>query len=218
MDVSPPARQPRGHVRVDRILRATLAVIGRGGIAAVTHRTVAEEAGVPLGSLTYYFASKQELLREALRLHVREDAGRMRALAADLLASGASPTEVVAAFTAQMEGGHPDIAQFELYLEAARDPELREVAAESLRAYQEVAAMALRAAGIADPEAKAGVVVATIDGLGVHRAAAGEQAPALRDVLGLLLATWAGDEAGYGALGAGSSLPRSSGGGVPSPS
>ncbi|MBX5440223.1 MAG: TetR family transcriptional regulator [Solirubrobacteraceae bacterium] len=191
MEATSPARQPRGHVRVEQILRATLAVIGRAGVAGVTHRTVAEEAGVPLGSLTYYFASKQELLREALRLHVREDAGRLRALAADLLASGASAEDVVAAFTAEMEGGHPDIAQFELYLEAARDPQLRDVAAESLRAYQEVAALALRAAGIPDPEAKAGVVVATIDGLGVHRGAAGAQAPALRDVLGQLLAAWA---------------------------
>ncbi len=187
MEAATPARQARGHERVEQILRATLAVIGRGGVGAVTHRSVAEEAGVPLGSLTYYFASKQELLREALRLHVAEDAGRLRTLATQLLESGASGEEVVAAFTAQMDGGHPDIAQFELYLEAARDPELREVAAESLRAYHEVAELALRAAGVHDPAACAGLVVATIDGLGVHHAAAREIAPQLRDVLGTLL-------------------------------
>lgn len=182
-----PARQARGRERVEQILRATLAIIGRDGVAGVTHRTVAEEAGVPLGSLTYYFASKQDLLRDALRLHVHEDAGRLRELADALLASGASGEQVVAAFTEQFERGAPDVAQFELYLEAARDAQLRDVAAESLRAYQEVAELALRAAGVPEPGAKAAMVVATIDGIGVHQAAAGEQAPELRAVLPLLL-------------------------------
>jgi DNA-binding transcriptional regulator YbjK len=182
-----PARQARGHERVEQILRAALAVISRGGVAAVTHRTVAEEAGVPLGSLTYYFASKQELLREALRLHVAEDAGRMSALATSLAASGAGGEEIVEAFAVMLERGHPDIAQFELYLEAARDPELRDVAVESLHAYAEVAETALRAAGVAEPQAFAGIIVATIDGMGLHRGAAGDQAPDLGAALGLLL-------------------------------
>jgi DNA-binding transcriptional regulator YbjK len=162
-------------------------VIGRDGVNAVTHRSVAEEAGVPLGSLTYYFASKQALLREALRLHVREDAGRLRRVAAQLLDEQASGDRVLETFAALLGDGHPDLAQFELYLEAARDPQLREVAAESLRAYAEVAELALRAAGVPNPEAVAGVIVATIDGLGVHRGAAGDQAPDLGAALALLL-------------------------------
>ena len=187
MEAATPARQARGQERVEQILRATLAVIGRGGVGAVTHRTVAEEAGVPLGSLTYYFGSKQELLREALRLHVVEDAGRLRALAAELEASGASGEAIVAGFAAVLEGNHPDIAQFELYLEAARDPALRDVAAESLRAYAEVAEVAMRAAGVANASAAAGVVVAAVDGLGLHRSAAGDEAVDLRAALTLLL-------------------------------
>lgn len=186
MDATP-ARQARGHERVEQILRATLTVIARDGVAGVTHRTVAEEAGVPLGSLTYYFVSKQDLLRDALRLHVREDVGRLRALTDELLGSGATGAQVVDAFVGQFESGTPDVAQFELYLEAARDAELAEVAAESLRAYQEVAELALRAAGVVEPAAVAGMVVATIDGIGVHQAAAADQAPELRVVLPLLL-------------------------------
>lgn len=187
MEAASPARQARGQERVEQILRATLAVIGRGGVGAVTHRTVAEEAGVSLGSLTYYFGSKQELLRSALRLHVVEDAGRLRALAAQLEASGAGGDEIVARFASVLEGNHPDIAQFELYLEAARDPTLRDVAAESLRAYADVAEVAVRAAGVADAPAVAGVIVATIDGLGLHRSAAGDEAVDLHAALGLLL-------------------------------
>src|SRR4051812_47861783 len=52
--------------RREQILDATLRVIGRSGRQAVTHRAVAEEAGVPLGSTTYYFDSRDDLLQQAL--------------------------------------------------------------------------------------------------------------------------------------------------------
>src|SRR3954451_18677272 len=98
-----PVRQSRGEERIDEILRATLDVIRREGLGAVTHRTVAEESGIPLGSLTYYFTSKQELLRAALQLFVTEDVARLRATAQELLAAGASGPEVVERFTALFE-------------------------------------------------------------------------------------------------------------------
>src|SRR3954452_12233965 len=111
-----PVRQSRGEERIDEILRATLDVIRREGLGAVTHRTVAEESGVPLGSLTYYFATKQDLLRAALQLFVAEDIARLRATAEELLAAGASGPEVVGRFAeviqSEESGG---VAQFDLY-------------------------------------------------------------------------------------------------------
>src|SRR3954447_18292604 len=182
-----PVRQPRGEERIDEILRATLGVIRREGLGAVTHRRVCDASGVPLGSITYCFASKQELLRAALQLFVTEDVARLRTTAEELVAQGATGPEVVQRFAgvldAEETGG---VAQFELYLEASRDPALRETATESLRAYGEVAALALRAAGVADPEAAATIVVATVDGLGLHRLAAGADAPAVGPVLARL--------------------------------
>lgn len=195
MEAATPTRQARGQERVEQILRATLAVIGRRGVSAVTHRSVAEQAGVPLGSLTYYFASKQELLREALRLHVSDDAGRLRALADELLAAGASSEAVVEAFADRLESGHGDLAQFELYLEAARDPELRDVAAEALRTYADVAVVALRAAGVADPESAGELIVATIDGLSLHRRATHAADPEFRPILTRLLRALTGPSA-----------------------
>src|SRR3954454_16140333 len=122
-----PVRQSRGEERIDEILHATLDVIRREGLGAVTHRTISDESGVPLGSLTYYFATKQDLLRAALQLFVDEDVARLRATAEQLLASGASGPEVVERFAevleAEADGG---VAQFDLYLEASRDPVLRE--------------------------------------------------------------------------------------------
>jgi DNA-binding transcriptional regulator YbjK len=172
------ARRRRGDDRVDEILRATLEVIRREGLGAVTHRTVAKASGVGLGSLTYYFTSKQDLLRAALRRFVEEDTARLRATAEQLIVAGASGPEVVERFAAQLESeATAGAAQFELYLEASRDPELRATAVESLRAYAEVAALGLRAAGVPQPEDAAAVVVAAIDGLGLHRLAAGPDAP-----------------------------------------
>src|SRR4051812_33709355 len=179
-----PVRQSRGEERIDEILRATLEVIRREGLGAVTHRTISDESGVPLGSLTYYFATKQDLLRAALRLYVAEDVARLRATAEELLAAGAGGEEVVERFAAVLESEQTGgVAQFDLYLEASRDPALRETAVESLRAYEEVAELGLRAAGVPEPAGAAQVVVAAIDGLGLHRLAAGDEAPEVAPTL-----------------------------------
>ncbi|MFD6726091.1 TetR family transcriptional regulator, partial [Streptomyces sp. NPDC060131] len=46
-----------GHTdpqRRERILAATLDLIAEEGIARVSHRRIAQRAGVPLGSMTYH--------------------------------------------------------------------------------------------------------------------------------------------------------------------
>lgn len=51
--------------RRDRLVDACLDVIARDGVAGTSHRKVAAQAGVPLGSTTYYFAGMGELLHAA---------------------------------------------------------------------------------------------------------------------------------------------------------
>jgi DNA-binding transcriptional regulator YbjK len=46
------------------MIDACLDVIGESGVAGASHRRVAEAAGVPLGSMTYYFSGMDELLHE----------------------------------------------------------------------------------------------------------------------------------------------------------
>ena len=43
-------------------------LLAEGGIRAVTHRTIAERAGMPLGSLTYHYASLEEIFVAAFEL------------------------------------------------------------------------------------------------------------------------------------------------------
>lgn len=62
-----PATQSR-HVdpeRKDRIIEACLTVIAERGVAGTSHRVVAAEAHVPLGSMTYYFDGMHDLLHQA---------------------------------------------------------------------------------------------------------------------------------------------------------
>src|SRR3954447_23533090 len=88
-DVRTPARSRRSprsgraQVRHRALLEAALDVIGREGIDALSHRRVAEVAGVPLGSTTYDFTSREDMLAgpRALRARrARRAAPRVRRL------------------------------------------------------------------------------------------------------------------------------------------
>lgn len=190
-------RQARGRARRRDILVATLALVRRGGIAAVTSRAVAREASVPLGSLSYYFDGKDDLLEQALLLHVDEEVARLRAITDALTADDdePDPREAAHAFMSVLrEGDLATIAQFELYLEAGRNSALREAAARCFAAYEEVVATALAAAGLPDAESAAPLFVAFADGLGLRQLAAPESALALDEGLLRLFAGFtAGD-------------------------
>ncbi|WP_374355227.1 TetR/AcrR family transcriptional regulator [Chitinimonas sp.] len=65
-----PADTPRRKTRAkgeksrQAILTATMAVIAKRGLPAVTHRAIATEAGVPLSLTTYFFTSLQDLIEQ----------------------------------------------------------------------------------------------------------------------------------------------------------
>src|SRR4051812_20555194 len=165
-------RQARGEERRQEILHATLELIERGGVEAVTHRAVGEASGVPLGSVTYYFPTKDELLREALECWVTEEVERLSSVAAAIESENLSPAEGAARWGELLRGNDPhQIAQFDLYLQAARDPSLRDAAAEAFAAYERVAAAALGALGLPGGERVAPLFVALADGLGLRRLA-----------------------------------------------
>ncbi|BAG22434.1 TetR/AcrR family transcriptional regulator [Streptomyces griseus] len=134
--------------RRERIVDAALRVIAADGIAGLSHRTVAAEADVPLGSTTYHFGSLDELLVAALRRYndnfVRELRGS-QALAGPGGVSGptgpagpdgpAGPAGLAEELTRLLgrwfagERGAIEL-EYELYLAALRRPVLRPVAAE----------------------------------------------------------------------------------------
>ena len=166
--------------RREQILDATLRVIGREGREAVTHRAVAEEAGVPLGSTTYYFDSRDDLLGQALEHVSAQEVERYRRLGEELrsVKSGRELADrLISELVAAAEDRVAYIAEYELWLEAGRRPDLREAAENWCNSEQSAVASAMQALGSSDPRADASLVVATIDGLG-ERLLAREDDPA----------------------------------------
>lgn len=171
----------------DRILHATLRLIGEQGTGAVTNRRVAAAAGVSLGSLTYHFPSQADLLRASLIRHVDDEIARISKVAVRL--AGTTPEEAPAETARAMAGlpsGPEEIATLELHLLASRDPHMREVAIRSIEAYDRLAALILTALGIPDAERNAPAVVALLYGLALRRLATGDSS-GTAEALSLLL-------------------------------
>jgi DNA-binding transcriptional regulator YbjK len=171
----------------ERILRATVELIGCEGVAAVTNRRVASAAGVALGSLTYHFPSQVDLLRESLLLFVGEEVARQEALAADLRSRRPSIEQVaVEVERIVQESGDriQQLAEIELHLQAARDPALQEASRRCFEAYEGVAAAALEALDVPEPGRHARTIVALMYGMGLRRlGTGGESASGVADGL-----------------------------------
>ncbi|GGY95519.1 TetR/AcrR family transcriptional regulator [Streptomyces poonensis] len=120
-----------GHTdpqRRERIIDATLDLIAEEGVAGVSHRKIAQRAGVPLGSMTYHFAGIDEVLHEAFRRftdHIVAVFGAHLAGAADRDAAVTAVTDLVHTLS---EGSQRDLVLTqELYTLAARRPAYREL-------------------------------------------------------------------------------------------
>ncbi|GAA3857659.1 TetR/AcrR family transcriptional regulator [Streptomyces sp. NPDC003631] len=116
--------------RRQRIIDAAIRVVGEKGIAGLSHRSVAAEADVPLGSTTYHFATLDELMVAALR---QTNEGFAKALAASGLedAEGDLAADLARALGTWLGGDRTGVElEYELYLAALRRSALRPVAAE----------------------------------------------------------------------------------------
>lgn len=152
-------RKVRGEKRRAEIIEATLRVIERDGVAGVTHRTVAKEAGVPTTSTTYHFASLDDLLIATLIECARDMATEVYWMIDRARSRGSRGAEEVANLLAEAIGPRRGrtMAEYELYLLAARRPELRPAA----RRWLDVLTSMVRH----DDEVAFRVFLAGIDGL-----------------------------------------------------
>ena len=172
-----PAR-PRGAARREALLQATLRVIAQTGADAVTHRAIAAEAGLPLASTTYHFASKDEILTEALRYASQLDIDQLHAVAARFDDQPVGPREIVAVLTHPSElpaaaGRASLLTCYSLLLEAARRPALRELTRAWADAYLATVSHLLGAAGSRRPAEDARLLLGALDGLSIDRLASG---------------------------------------------
>ncbi len=191
-----PTQRPRGAARREALLEAVLQIVGEVGADAVTHRRVAERAGLPLASTTYWFASKEELLTAALELAAERDVARLHQLADELRDSRRDPVESVldtvldpldeASRRASL------LATYALLLEAARRPALQALSRRWTDAYLDTVGELLHRAGSGRPREHARLVLAAADGLMLEQLNGGDDGdprPALAHLIESLIGT-----------------------------
>ncbi len=123
-------RDPEGRRRA--IIEAAAEVIAREGTRKLTHRRVAQQAGVPLGSTTQYFATIDGLRRAALEELARlieQDYDAMFRTVDENGGDAAAYAKELNAYLADAEQIGIDTA---FYSTAASDPALRELARHSI--------------------------------------------------------------------------------------
>ncbi|GAA4659464.1 TetR/AcrR family transcriptional regulator [Streptomyces chumphonensis] len=167
MNASPSAR--RGREVRERLQAAAAELIAERGWSAVSTRLLADRAGVGPGLVHYHFPSLQALLSEAALGTVRALADELGALLdrADGLDEGL--TGLLAALDHYDGRDTTSLLFSEVYLAAARDPELGAALADVLGATRRRIARWLAAHGAPAPEDTAAVLTAALDGVMLHR-------------------------------------------------
>ncbi|MFI6999300.1 TetR/AcrR family transcriptional regulator [Nocardia sp. NPDC050175] len=122
--------------RRDEVITAAEEVITERGLAALTHRAVAEKSGVTLGSTTYYFKTLDDIVVAALQravdrftTYVTEFHDRSGFADIEELIP-ALADELVTSYT---EHRNRTAMEFELYTAAMRDAALRPIAEQQMQ-------------------------------------------------------------------------------------
>ncbi|WP_433199279.1 TetR/AcrR family transcriptional regulator [Dactylosporangium sp. CS-047395] len=120
------SKDPEGRKRA--LAEAVVAVVAEVGVGRVTHRMVAARAGVPLGATTYYFPTLADLIAAGLALVSDSTTGDLDEWRAAIEHAG-DLAAVLSRLVAEYLADQPKaLLEYELYLAAARVPELRPLA------------------------------------------------------------------------------------------
>lgn len=123
------ATTPKGERRRSALIEAASQLLLEGGFDAVRHRAVAERAGLPLASTTYYFNSLEELVAAAVEYFGRAELDRGWARLARLNAEQRDADAVMDLVLDQMLGEDPGfdmlLLRYERFITTGRRPYLR---------------------------------------------------------------------------------------------
>lgn len=147
---TPGQGEPAGR---QSLLQATITVVARSGLRALTYRAVATEAGVSHGLVRHHFGSRDQLIAAALEFAVAESLRETSMTDAAGAAARADPARFAAGIESLVDRSTDMQAfQYELLLEARRRPELREHVERYYETYRRATGAQLRALGIEDEE------------------------------------------------------------------
>jgi DNA-binding transcriptional regulator YbjK len=158
------------------IADAAISTLARDGMRGLTHRAVDRAAGLPEGSASYYFRTRQALLQATVERLAELDstdmppgtgmpptAGLPAPSGQDLDAFAAAAARIVESWLTS--GRERQLARYELALEATRRPELRQALVASGATIRAMVASQFAAAGVRQPGQRAADFVAFLDGL-----------------------------------------------------
>jgi len=162
----------------DALLRATVRVVARGGLRALTYRAVAEEAGVTHALVRHHFGARDALLAAATEYSLSplleashlSEARDSRALLFDGIADSLEVEPDIVAF------------QYEVIVESYRSPRLRESVDRLVARMRATILEELRTHGYAPSTDQAALVAAALDGIVLHGLAAGDTKEARRSL------------------------------------
>ncbi len=114
------------------ILEATLRLIARGGVDAVRYRDVAQESGAPLGTVSYHYPVREDLIRAAFASFLEQNTASLVALRSRFAIDQIG--EVADFLTEALRADFADprrryLAEYELIVYASRDPVIAEALA-----------------------------------------------------------------------------------------
>jgi len=158
------------------ILDAALRLVGQEGTSALTHRRVADIAGVSLSATTYYFRSKAQILEQALFLAAERELTEL-SVVHDLFDPATMTVEEWAGRLARVLAAEAKgkrrvmlLAQFEMDLYAARHPRLRAAVRELNARYAALIEPVLVRLGARETATSAKLFVAAVTGLLLEQA------------------------------------------------
>lgn len=158
-------------MRRDALLAAAIELFAEGGSRAITHRAVAARAGLAPATTTYYFESIGDLIRTALSSHIASWTSDLDAFTEIDFEIDISLDDAAQLIGAVFVQRGPEVAALELsiFLAAAREPSLQDVAARALESLQTFAATMLGRVGVVDAPQLAASIMALIVGAAVRR-------------------------------------------------
>ncbi|MEU3841249.1 TetR family transcriptional regulator C-terminal domain-containing protein [Streptomyces sp. NPDC028635] len=157
---------------------AAIDVLADAGIRGLTHRAVDRAAGLPSGTTSAYFRTRQALLTALVSRLVALDQAELRAAGAATPAPR-TPEDLVAGIAALTErrltgeGRRRSLARYACALESVRHPELREILRPRENAGRDLVRAFVAAHGHADAEERTLTLLTCVDGLVFDRLVSG---------------------------------------------
>lgn len=173
----PASRRPergssaKGRRTRQQLLTAAGALLMEQGFSAMSHRAVAQRAELPLSATTYYFATLDELLEQALTSLAEQWFSAALAVVDGLPARLQGVPQIARAVLAVATLAPVETADTEAlltvygrYLEAARQPRLRPIIAAYNTRVEGLISEILSRGGLRDEPQDAALVLAVVDG------------------------------------------------------